>query len=504
MSGGGTPTSARLRRLEALFDAAAELPATGRDAFLGAACPDDPALAREVAALLAAEDTAPALLDPVPRDGAAERGEPELVGTDAGGYRIEAHLASGGMADVYRAVRRHADVRLPVAVKVLRRGLDTDALLRRFAVERRTLARLRHPNIVALADAGALPDGRPWLAMELVEGEPIDRWCAARGAALPARAALFLQVCRAVEHAHRHLVLHRDLKPANILVTPEGVPKLLDFGVARLLAPDDGSEDHVTDAGTPAPFTPAWASPEQLRGEPATTASDVHALGLLLAALAAPPSPGAAVAVAVAAPGRLGTDLALIAATAAHAEPARRYASVEQLADDVERARDGLPLRAHPDGAGYRARRFLARHRWAAAGAGALLLGAALAAGGLYLARTSARTEASLGWKAHAQAVQVAAVLEELVRLAQDPRGGGAPPLNAALDALAGRLDDYADEPEAEGRLRFALGGLYELAGRTEDAVTHLRRGLQLARLHRGFDTRTVREAEERLARLER
>ncbi|MBK8096281.1 MAG: serine/threonine protein kinase [Planctomycetes bacterium] len=469
------PDPERLRRIEQLFHEATLRAPDVRPRFLEDAAAGDPSLAAEVLELLAEEAAVGAELEP-------EAGEAELVGTQVGPYTVEALLGSGGMADVYRAVRRIDDLELKVALKVLRRGLDTAAVLRRFGRERRTLARLRHPNVVALTDAGALPDGRPWLAMELVEGEPIDRWCDRRGLADAPRIALFVAICHTVHHAHRHLVVHRDLKPANILVTGPGTPKLLDFGIARLLTPDP--DDEHTD-GSAAPFTPAWASPEQLRGEPATTASDVHALGLLLARL-----------VDTTARTRLATDLALVAATASHADPCRRYASAAALADDALRARDGWPLHAHADSFAYRARCFVARNRLAAAGALALLLGVLLGTTGLWLGWRSAAAEAALGWRAHAQAVEVAALLEEIA--ARTPAGQ----LEVTLAAIANRLGDYADAPETEGRLRLALAAIYEPIGQREVALGHLERGLALARTSRGFDRRTVRAAEERLARL--
>ncbi len=467
------PDAERLSRMERLFhDAAARAP-EDRAAFLAAAAGDDPSLAAEVAELLAAADTSSPVLD----DGA-----PDLVGAQVGPYRVQGFLASGGMADVYRAVRTADDVELHVALKVMRRGLDTGSMVARFRRERRTLALLRHPHIVALADVGVLPDGRPWLAMELVEGEPIDRWCVRRGLDTRARIDLFVEVCGAVHHAHRHLVVHCDLKPSNILVAGEGAPKLLDFGVARILAAD-GDAEPADDV--PAPLTPDWASPEQLRGEPASTASDVHALGTLLVRL-----------VDANTPTMLAADLASVAAMARRADPADRYASAAELADDVLAARDGLPLRAHPGGATYRARRFAARHRWAVVGASGLLIGLLVGVAGLWSGWRSALNEASVGWRAHSQAVEVVSLLQEVVLRTEGGR------LDAALDAVAARLSDYADAPETEGRLRFALAALYEEVGRRETALQHVERGLAIARAARGFDRRTVREAEERLARL--
>lgn len=480
----------RLARLEALFDAAIELPKDERAEFLARASGDDETLATEVRALIAAADDAPAwwedgevAIDPRRADADAS----DLIGSDVGPFRIESFLASGGMADVYRAVRRDAPPDAPraVAIKVLRRGLDTATLLARFRREHRTLGRLHHPQIVALIAAGALRDGRPWLAMEFVECQPINRWCTAQRPDLATRLALFSAVCGAVQYAHNRLVVHRDLKPSNLLVTPAGEPKLLDFGVARLLAPED--DDEVTDPAFPAPLTPAWASPEQLAGEPATTASDVHALGLLLGMLVRDSVDGSA---------RLRADLAAIERVARHVEPTRRYATAERLADDVTRALHGFPLLAHPDGVAYRMRRFVARHTVAVVVGASLVVGALLGAAGLYVGLDRARGEAKIGWNAHREAVDVARLLEDLVRTTQ----GGS--LETALDAIALRLDEFADRPETEGRVRLALGALYADVGRVDDARRHLERGLELARTHRGFDVRTIRSAEDRLATL--
>src|SRR5690606_35108467 len=264
-----------------------------------------------------------------------------------------------------------------VALKLVKRGMDTDEVLARFRGDRQVLAGLDHPGIARLLDGGAAEDGRPFLVMELVEGAPITAYADGRRLGLDGRLGLFAQACEGVAYAHRRLVVHRDLKPSNVLVGEgEGgrpVVKLLDFGIARLL--DAGDGEAVTRLGRP--MTPEYAAPEQRAGAAVTTATDVYALGVLLYELltgrrpeAAPRPPSA-----VAAERRYRGDLDTLALTALHPDPDRRYGSAEALLDDLRRLRAGLPLRARPDTPGYRLRRFVGRHRW---GVGAATLGVAL------------------------------------------------------------------------------------------------------------------------------
>src|SRR5262245_61427892 len=238
----------RWRLAKELVDEALDLAAPDRAGFLDRACAGDAGLGGEVASLVSACESSYAECDWLDapsihalRGAACEPAPPSLVGARAGVYRLTAVLASGGMGTVYRARRDDGEFEREVAVKVLKRGLDTDELLARFAIERRALARLRHANVVELIDAGSVADGRPYVVMELVDGVPIDRFAAERGLGVEARVRLFLAACAGVEHAHRHLVVHRDLKPGHVLVTPDGQPKLLDFGVAKLLAGEESA-----------------------------------------------------------------------------------------------------------------------------------------------------------------------------------------------------------------------------------------------------------------------
>jgi tetratricopeptide (TPR) repeat protein len=310
------------------------------------------------------------------------------------------------MGSVYLAERADGAFAKQVALKLLRRGLDSDDLLARFRAERQILAALDHPNIARLVDGGASEDGRPYLVMEYVAGEDLLAWCDKRALDLPERLALFCQLCAAVQYAHRNLVIHRDIKPGNVLVTLEGVPKLLDFGIAKLLA-GDATE---TQTGL-RPLTPACASPEQLRGGHVTTASDVWALGVLLYELLAGTHPFVAETAdatvraivedtpkrpsAVAEPRRarlIAGDLDTVIGKALRKEPDARYDSVAELADDLRRWLEGRPVRARPPTLRYRARLFMRRHRWAVAGAA--LLGLSLVAGIAATAWQAARARA--------------------------------------------------------------------------------------------------------------
>jgi serine/threonine protein kinase len=397
----------RWGRLKELFFAALELPEPERARFARSLDAADRDLTSTLAAMLAAHSSdSGELTTGLEAVGARAlaAAEPSLAaglfvpGRKIGPYEIVRPLGEGGMGAVFLARRTDPDFHQEVAIKLVRSALPSPAALARFVRERQTLAALAHPNIARLLDGGATAEGLPYLVLEPVEGEAIDRFCDARGLGLGARIDLVLAVAAGVEHAHAHLVVHRDLKPANILVTAEGVPKLLDFGIAKLLAADESGA--VPETATRA-LTPEWASPEQLAGRPVTTATDVHALGLLLyrllAGVHAFARDGAtaietAQAIATEEPARpslaardpalrrrLAGDLDTIVLRALAKEPERRYRSVGELAEDLRRFCVGLPVLAHPDSLGYRARKFLRRHRLGAAAAAAVVL--ALAAG---------------------------------------------------------------------------------------------------------------------------
>ncbi|MGH9888750.1 MAG: serine/threonine-protein kinase, partial [bacterium] len=308
-------------------------------------------------------------------------GAPEYVGP----YRIDALIGAGGMGDVYRAERADGAYRQTVALKVLRLGYRTNEMVRRFRIEREALARLAHPGIATILDGGTLEDGRPYIVLEFVQGVPVTGYCAEHRLTLEDRLALFLRIVSAVQFAHGRLVIHRDLKPSNILVQADGMPRLLDFGIAKLL--DVGADASLaTDTSTEGRLlTPEYAAPEQIRGEQPTTATDVYALGVLLFELltgskpfpaagrtlpaleravldTAPPTPSGIVDAPVGSR-RLRGDLDRIVLMALRKEPDRRYTSAGQLGEDVERYLSGRPVMARPDSVGYRARKFVGRNR---------------------------------------------------------------------------------------------------------------------------------------------
>ncbi len=381
-------TPERWRQVRRALDAALDAPPDERVRRVREACGEDENLCREALSLLEFADSGEWLIDRPP----LVRLEPddELdAGTRLGPYRVERLLDRGGMGTVYLASRDDGTFRGQVAIKIVEGG-RAGALLRRFEAERQILATLAHPNVARLLDAGGAPDGRPYLVMEHVDGPPIDRWCEQRALPLRDRLALFRQVCAAVMHAHRRLVVHRDIKPDNVLVGADGVPKLLDFGIAKLLTDEPGL------TATQAPLmTPHYAAPEQVEGGPVTTATDVYALGLLLYELLTgrkaqavdDPTPVAVLRAVVerdpprpsqAAPEErrraLEGDLDAIVLTALRKEPERRYASVEQLDDDVRRHLQGLPVAAVADRWSYRLGKLVRRHRVAAAAAGLALV----------------------------------------------------------------------------------------------------------------------------------
>ena len=383
-------------RARALFEESLELDAGARRDFLRSSCSDDAALLAEVESLLTAHESAGAFLDTpyVDLRGSGEGASREAAAfPDCGRYRLVSVLGRGGMGTVYRALRDDAEYEQEVCVKVLRRDLATEDLARRFRGERQILARLEHPNIAQLLDGGTTADGRPFLVMELVDGSSIDRYCREHALSIRQRLELLVKLCRAVHVAHQSLVVHRDLKPPNILVTDEGEPKLLDFGVAKLLETEDFPQTVVETAPGQRPLTPRYASPEQVKGTAITTASDVYALGVIafelltesspyhrdesspaeLARAICEHSPETPSSALLARGGEKGAtrrrakelrgDLDTVLLKALAKEPDRRYASAQALAEDLKRYLTGRPVRARPDSWSYRTGKLIRRNR---------------------------------------------------------------------------------------------------------------------------------------------
>jgi serine/threonine protein kinase/tetratricopeptide (TPR) repeat protein len=426
---------------------------------------------------------------------------PNLIGRRLGAYRIGRLIGEGGMASVFLGERDDGGFTQQVAVKVLRDGMLDPREQQQFRRERQILARLEHPNIARLIDGGLTPEGVPWFAMEYVEGTSILAHCDARQLDIDARLALFLQVCDAVAYAHRALVVHRDLKPSNILVADDGALKLLDFGIARLIDPDDTPGEHATvTIASQRRLTPAYAAPEQLRGELVTTSADVYALGVLLHELltGAKPSrrddasvklPSAQAAIVAQSEhlaqqrGRLSArqlrhriagDLDMILLTALRAEPDRRYPSVTALADDIRRHRQQRPVRARPESLRYRAGRFVRRNRVGVIAA--MLVLASMFAGVAATLRQAAQAREAAARAQH-EADRAVSVKRFLLGLfegaAPNQTQGRAVTASELLDRGAhGLRDGMADAPDLRAELQVTLAGIYRELGQYDAALS--------------------------------
>jgi eukaryotic-like serine/threonine-protein kinase len=402
------------QRVKELFQSAAERDASQRAAFLDEVCAGDPPLRKQIEALIASHEGSPSFLErpafEVAAISLADDQADSVVGRRIGAYKILREVGHGGMGAVYIAARSDDEYQKRVAIKLVKRGMDTEAVLRRFRNERQILADLDHPNIAKLLDGGTTEEGLPYFIMDYVEGLPIDVYCDKHKMPTAERLKLFRIVCSAVQFAHQKLVVHRDLKPSNILVSAEGVPKLLDFGIAKLLNPELSAQMLALTSGLQ-PMTPEYASPEQVRGEPITAASDVYSLGVLLYELLTghrpyrlrghtlqeieriiceeePGKPSTVISrveemlssdgkvtltpesVSNTRDGRpeklrrqLSGDMDNVVLMALRKETERRYGSVEQFSEDVRRHLEGLPVVAHKDTLGYRSAKFIKRNK---------------------------------------------------------------------------------------------------------------------------------------------
>jgi len=372
------------QRVQTLFLESIDLPPGERSKFLEFSCAGDPRMISEIESLLAADTDSEALIEAAVQDVAASYFDTHaLIGQRLGLYRIVREIGRGGMGSVYLAVRDDQEYQKEVAIKVVRRGMDTADVLERFRYERQILANLEHPYIASLFDGGSTADGVPFFVMEYIQGRPVDVFCRDQSLDSKAVCELYLLILEGIAYAHRNLVVHRDLKPANILITADGMPKLLDFGVARLLS-GDAVGNHTMTAAT-RPYTPEYASPEQVMGLPITTSTDIYCLGAVLYELLtgkrAHPieshTPAhieriicqtEVVRPRVQVPA-LSSDLDNIVMMALRRDPERRYQSAGQFAEDLQRYLDGRPVMAQKDSVAYRTAKFVSRNWLEVAGA---------------------------------------------------------------------------------------------------------------------------------------
>jgi eukaryotic-like serine/threonine-protein kinase len=507
----------RWQKLNELFHAAIERGEAERVAFLAEACAGDAALLKEVERLVAAHQGAGVFIQTSAfTDGLqlfAGQEESIATGRQLGAYRVIKEIGRGGMGTVYLAERADEQYEKRVAIKLIKRGMDTDSVLRRFQNERQILATLEHPNIARLLDGGTTEDGLPYFAMEYVEGLPVDAYCDAHRLNITERLNLFRQICSAVSYAHQHLIVHRDIKPSNILVTADGTPKLLDFGIAKIMHAEGGAETLSTVTGLRL-LTPEYASPEQVQGLHATTLSDVYSLGIVLYELLSghspyrfnsrlpediaraisttePEKPSTVITHVKRAPGerqdkpaltperigemregsfdklrrRLRGDLDRIVLMAMRKEPQRRYSSIEQFSEDIRRHLSGLPVIARADTLSYRAAKFVRRNRVSVATAALVFL---TLVGGIIATAWQAR-------RARAQQARAERRFNDVRKLARSVLFDyhdaikdlpGATPVRARLvrDALE-YLDSLAGEAGDDSSLQRELGTAYERVG---------------------------------------
>ena len=496
---GMTPEKWKL--VKDIFSAAVELPTDDRMSFVREQADGDEAVVDEVTALLRSDKESEDFIEaPALNLSRLVSNESDMEGMRIGPYVIEGEVGRGGMGAVYKAVRSDEHFEKRVAIKLIKRGFDTDDIIRRFRHERQILAALDHPNITRLLDGGATDDGLPYLVMDFVEGMPLAKYSREKQLSIADRLRIFLEVCSAVAYAHRNLVIHRDIKPSNIIVTADGVPKLLDFGIAKLTAPD--SAETVGRSGTQI-MTPEYASPEQVLGLPVSTSADIYSLGVVLYELltgrrpfkvktknpveitraitgSTPVKPSLVVTQGRKRNGpravissQLRGDLDNIILMAIRKEPERRYLSVEQFAADIERHLKGMPVIARQDTLGYRTTKFVQRHSAAvAAGTGVLV---ALVAG---LAAT--RRQATIAERQRDKAEKINQFLQKMLASADPREIGKDVKVSEVLSVAADSLEsDFEGQPEITADLDNTLGMTYLSLGKLEPAETHLRRSLE-------------------------
>lgn len=527
--------ASRWQRIEELFGEALNLETAERALFLTAACGSDTGLRREVEALLGSHQRAGDFIQaPVVEEAInlISRADPTLGSKQRiGTYEVVREIGRGGMGAVYLATRADAEYKKYVAIKLIKRGMDTEDILRRFRNERQILASLDHPHIAKLLDGGTTADGVPYFVMEYIEGQPLTEYCDSHKLSTVERLKLFREICAAVQHAHQNLVVHRDLKPSNILITADGTPKLLDFGIAKFLNPTLAPQTIAPTATLMRMMTRDYASPEQVRGQPITTASDIYSLGVLLYRLltghhpyqfktplpqeierviceSIPEKPSAMVtrtetidladgetlsltpiSVSRTREGQLDKlkralngDVDNIILMAMRKEPQRRYSSVAEFSEDLRRHLDGLPVIAAKDTFRYRAGKFIKRHRVSVVAALLVLLSLVVGMLATFWQAQQARQE-------KAKAEEIKNFIERTLKYSNpmsNPTGKNVreTTVTEALDEAAKRLEsgEFSNQLEIKAELEQIIAGCYFGQGKYSLGDKHAREFVRLQR----------------------
>lgn len=493
----------KFEKLEELFDRIIHLDAAARELELEHIQKDDAMLAKELATLLEMH-VSDQRLEGYPHTNVLDTSN--RVGTRVGAFVVGAQIGMGGMGTVHEGTRADAQYTQRVAIKFLRRSADDAVAVGRFRAEQQFLASLQHPNIAALLDGGVTPTGTPYFVMEFIDGAPINQWCDTHRLTIRERILLFRQVCLAVRAAHQRLVVHRDLKPGNILITDDRTAKLLDFGIAKLIGDADiqlRSDAPVTVVGQQA-FTPEYAAPEHIRGEPVDIRADIYSLGVVLFELLIGHRPIAFDSTSPLimaeqlqsttvprlesalrndrwrelgerslerAKRKLAGDLDAIVGMALRPDLARRYPSVDAMLEDIDRYLDGRPVTARPDGAWYHVRRFVTRH---ALETGAVAIALASLITGVVVSQQQARRAESES----ARAREVTTFLTTMLGASNPESFGKDVTMRAVLDSAARRLDAQKLSPELDAEVRSIIGGTYLALGEFEPAQQHLMKSL--------------------------
>lgn len=509
-------------KIKELFQQAAELASEERKDFLNRECAGDSALQNEVESLLESFNKTENFLE-TPHlktlDLIIQDDSNALLGKRVGNYQIEKKIGDGGMAVIYSAVRIDDQFKKNVAVKFIKRGMDTDEIIKRFRTEQQALASLEHPNIARIIDGGTTENGLPYFVMELIEGVPIHEYCNINKLSTTERLKLFQRVCSAVEYAHRNLIVHRDIKMSNILVTSEGEPKLLDFGIAKLL--DHSSEKTQFTRTGMRLMTLEYASPEQLQGGQITTATDIYSLGIVLFELLTDHKPfkfknsspaeienvicniipkkpstvineihntllkdGEKITISPETVStsrrenfqkikkRLNGDIDNIVLKAIKKEPERRYSSVEQLSEDIRKYFAGLPITAQKDSALYRAKKFFERHRTGSIASVIILLLLVAGSIGIIHQADIANKERDKAKIEEAKALKINSFLQEIFSSPDPSKEGKDIKVVNVLENAVKKIDvELADQPEIQAALRTTIGTTFQNLGLYNEAI---------------------------------